>query len=204
MSDDIKNEIDKLLKESPLFRDLYTRAQNDIVAAHYAQNHTAWPSWVEQALLKDKTSSKDLEAQAVAEKVRELRDRVKLDSIQKQASAREVPMSLKAIIAAEDEDLITNKANATAMDFIKNFVSAHRGNCDVPAVIYELRKEVGHQYVEQNKDMIESFTDQMCKLYKNPQTFAPTDNGSPIQVGSIDETGDRAMFKDIVKNLGNG
>lgn len=116
-------------------------------------------------LINDKTGK----VHTVDSMVADLKDRVKLDSIEKAASTKgtkdtkEFPLSALAMgfdSATEEDDAKKNIIWDKMLTFVESHVNSHHGHADTPAIMHDLRLKFGEDMlneigIKKVKDLVE-------------------------------------------------
>jgi hypothetical protein len=143
------------------------------------------------------------EAHTVESKVQELRQRVRLDAIEKQASAEQIPLSKQMILEAKSKkkDLSGSDTKQQIQRFIEDHYSSHRGYADEPAVIYACREKFGDDRVADNISFIKKMIDEARSRYLTPDIGATLPSPFQGQPMKADPQGD--TFQPLFENIKN-
>lgn len=130
--------------------------------------------------------------------VEDLRERVKLDSITKQSSINDIPLSKK--MAEQKNELEMQEVSRT----IENFLTSHRGHADDQAILYFLRDTFGEEKVNKLHDAILKKIEQLRAELAEPvlvdNSLADAALGQPLKLEDQDLKDD-SIFTTIQDGL---
>lgn len=162
------------LMNNPVFDELRRRQ----AASQLRNDVTA--SWIDHFMNRMNPSStnatinqKTGQPHTVESMVEELRERVKLDSITKQASI-DFPLVINATVKKKLTPEEKEKFIEKVRTFIENMFSSHRGYVDDPAVIYECRSQFG------DEDTIEFASEIIEEVKKARESLGAKENDSSL------------------------
>lgn len=162
---------------------------------------TSSPSWMKKEVQEEGLS--------VEAKVRAIRERVRLDNIQKEASEK-FPLFLRkgnsGVAAPADSAPDKSDAAKTTPDdivdlvaYTKALVESRRGHIDVPAVIFELKKMFPEDLVRNNVEYLQEVAAKARQRYESNRSVR-----MPTSIGQVSETleaEDKKLFPIITDTL---
>lgn len=141
------------------------------------------------------------QAHTVDSMVAQLRSRVGLDSLKKDATLVEIPLTAKAIQKKKTDSSLTDDDKQNASRFIDDFFSSHRGYADVPAVLYACRDKFGNDIVAENLDFFSKTIDEAKERNHSPgmSSILPSPyQGQPLKVDLQHD-----LFQPLFENIKN-
>ena len=126
-------------------------------------------SMVKEKATADHTiNAKTGETHTVSSLVEELKDRVNLSYVLKNASIKQsaFPLSAKAMNSKEMSD----EKKVNVFSYIKSILDAHHGYCDSPAIIFNLKEKFGEELISSNFEFVESSVKDIKKQFAKPET----------------------------------
>ena len=133
--------------------------------------------------------------------VADLRERVKLDAIQKGASLNEIPLSKKMVVEAASKKKDQDEEKYLIQQFIEDHYSSHRGHADSPAIIYACRDKFGFDQVADNLKFIEKIIEESREKFRSPNLLSILPSAFQGQPMKADPQGD--SLTPIFENIKN-
>lgn len=203
MTHSIEAELARLLN-TPEFRKM---EQRQVFAG---MRNQAEPDWLQSLYSKFATlggtdsqiNEKTGQPHTVESMVQELRERVKLDGLTKQASVR-IPLSRIAMEREQEKSEETSKKEREEklpelFNFIEDLFSSHRGFVDTPAVIQECRSKFGNELCHSfSEEILEQVKKMRDKFDVSSVNFFLPSSGQPEKGDSFN------TFTPLFEHVGN-
>jgi len=201
-SDEAVKQIQELLN-APTF-DRIRRA--DQAASLRNDVHADWiTNFMNRMMQNEEVSShmvdtKTGQTHTVSSLVDELRERVQLDAISKEASLEDIPLTAKAIQKKKTKSL-SDDEKQNVSQFIEDMYSSHRGYCDTPAVMYACKEKFGNDLVIDNLNFIQDKIMESKDKHKSPGVSAILP--SPYQGEPMKADPQNDMFQPLFEHIKN-
>lgn len=167
---EFSNEMIKQIKDlvnsepfSVVRREAFAREWRNETTADWISNFMSRMKSKDDALVNAKTG----QPHTVESMVEELRERVKLDNIQKTAGISDLPLSAKMVVEARKKKDLSDTTLQSINQFINDLYGSHRGHIDDPAVIYACREKFGDQIVADYGSEIEDIIKEAREAHKS-------------------------------------
>lgn len=141
------------------------------------------------------------QAHTVESMVASLKERVKLDSITKDAGLKDIPLTAKAIQKKKTDTELTDERKESISRFIDEFFSSHRGYADAPAVLYACREKFNKDMVSENIEFFLKFIQEAKEKNKSPGMSAILPSAYQGQPLKVDLQHD--LFQPLFENIKN-